>query len=231
MSLRNFSVVVPEERGTSAQSEVATQRGVTFDAKNLLDRTLGEFHDGTQSRPLDLGLSSHLGTCAPTVSKHMDTMAERLKRAIAARGMTPGSLIKAAKLSRATIYFLLDGTTSAEKVRASTVEVICRALRIRREWLLEGKGSMNSDNDSRDHSATPIAIANDVHDIRLALSLTAKALAASIRPAGAALLKELEESGEPLADKSFLGELAKALRAEVGADHPASRAKHAPAHR
>ncbi|KMM77059.1 cI repressor protein [Xanthomonas sp. NCPPB 1128] len=70
----------------------------------------------------------------------MDTMAERLKHALTLRGMTPGDLIARKVLSKAGIYFLLDGTTSAEKVRASTVTKLSRALQVNQEWLQYGRG-------------------------------------------------------------------------------------------
>jgi DNA-binding Xre family transcriptional regulator len=71
----------------------------------------------------------------------MDTMAERIKRAMLLRdGMTPAQLIEKTGLSRAGVYFLLDGTTKAEKVRAETIVKLCKALRVNRDWLLHGRG-------------------------------------------------------------------------------------------
>lgn len=70
-------------------------------------------------------------------------MADRINKALAARGMTPADLIARKVLSKAGVYFLLDGTTTAAKVRADTVEKLCKALSVRREWLLHGRGSMD----------------------------------------------------------------------------------------
>lgn len=67
-------------------------------------------------------------------------MAERLKRALALREMTPADLVRAKVLSKAGVYFILDGTTKAETIRAETVAKLCKALRINREWLLHGRG-------------------------------------------------------------------------------------------
>ena len=48
----------------------------------------------------------------------MDTFATRLRAAMEARGMTAPDLIRATGLSRATVYFMLDGTTGAPNMRA-----------------------------------------------------------------------------------------------------------------
>lgn len=72
----------------------------------------------------------------------MDTMAGRLKRALALRDMTPAELVARKVMSKAGIYFILDGTTKPDKVRADTVAKLSKALRISREWLVTGKGSI-----------------------------------------------------------------------------------------
>lgn len=67
-------------------------------------------------------------------------MAERLKRALALRTLTPKDLVDKGVMSKAAVYFWLDGTAKADKVRADTVAKVCKALRINREWLLHGRG-------------------------------------------------------------------------------------------
>ena len=67
-------------------------------------------------------------------------MAERLKMALQLRGMTPTALIRETGLSKAGVYFLLDGTTKAGKVRADTIAKLCAALQVNRDWLMTGKG-------------------------------------------------------------------------------------------
>lgn len=71
-------------------------------------------------------------------------MADRIRHALALRGMTPSDLIRQRVLSKAGIYFLLDGTTKSDKVRADTVSKLCKALSVNREWLLNGRGSIDS---------------------------------------------------------------------------------------
>lgn len=73
----------------------------------------------------------------------MDTLATRLRAALEARGMTPPDLIRATGLSRATVYFMLDGTTAAPNVRASTVGKLCKALGVSREYLFDGRGALS----------------------------------------------------------------------------------------
>lgn len=234
MLRRDFLVLRPKIGRSARQAEVVRQGDISTDAEDFFDLALSEFHLGGNSRPLDCGPSSTLDARASNLSSTMDTMAERLAYALAQRGMTPPDLIRVTKLSKGTVYFILDGTTKPEKIWASTVKKICRALRIRDKWLLEGRGSMNADSGKSQGKDTPVVSVDDLHELRIGLSLTAKALAASIRPAGRAVLDELEESGEPLVEGSFLGELAQALRAEVGpvkGERPASSAKPSKAHR
>ncbi len=69
-------------------------------------------------------------------------MAERVKQALELRGMTPTDLIARKVLSKAGIYFILDGTTKAEKIRATTVEKLSRALNVSGEWIQHGRGPM-----------------------------------------------------------------------------------------
>ncbi len=75
-------------------------------------------------------------------SSHMETMAERVKKAMALRGMTAPDLIARKVLSKAGIYFILDGTTKAEKIRASTVAKLSAALQVNPDWLQYGRGPM-----------------------------------------------------------------------------------------
>jgi len=72
----------------------------------------------------------------------MDTMAERVKRALELRGMTPSDLIAKKVLSKAGVYFILDGTTKADKIRATTVDKLSRVLGVSGEWIQHGKGPM-----------------------------------------------------------------------------------------
>lgn len=58
--------------------------------------------------------------------------------------MTAGDLIRAKVLSKAGVYFLLDGTTTRDKVRDSTIAKLCGVLKISRAWLVDGKGDMEA---------------------------------------------------------------------------------------
>lgn len=102
MSLGNLGVVLPEERSTAREAEMTAQGGIAFDAEQFFDVALGELHR-RKSRPLDFFLSSALGDFPDSVSKHMDTMGQRLRIALKAREMKPVDLIKATRLSRAMI--------------------------------------------------------------------------------------------------------------------------------
>lgn len=95
----------------------------------------------------------------------MDTFAERLQKALDARGRTPPWLIAAIGSSKQTIYNILDGTTKPTKITSKTADAICAALEISRTWLLSGKGSIDS-MDSVDEEEWP-----DVMAFRTAASL------------------------------------------------------------
>lgn len=84
-------------------------------------------------------------------------MAERVKRALELREMTPADLIARKVLSKAGIYFILDGTTKAEKIRASTIAKLSAALQVNPEWLQYGRGSMEG---------TPTAVDGEWDDVR-----------------------------------------------------------------
>jgi DNA-binding Xre family transcriptional regulator len=151
----------------------------------------------------------------------MDTMAERLAAALLDREMTAPDLIAATrqrarkKLSRATIYFILDGTTKPEKIRAGTVETICRILKIRREWLLWGTPPMSADTDEGQTHDVRAATAPEFAELQLVTGLIAQALAASIQPAGKALLDALEKLPKAMKDREFLQDVMNVVAAEL----------------
>lgn len=61
--------------------------------------------------------------------------------------------------SKQAIYDLVNGRTNPAKARAATINGICRALRIRKEWLETGRGAMD------DTSTTPSNSDEDWGDI------------------------------------------------------------------
>ena len=75
----------------------------------------------------------------------MLTMAERLRDLLEARQMEPMELVRAIRVTKASIYFLLDGTTSADKVRAKTVLDMAQHLRTSADYILYGKGPRDLD--------------------------------------------------------------------------------------
>ncbi|MGE7137913.1 XRE family transcriptional regulator [Luteibacter sp. NPDC031894] len=72
----------------------------------------------------------------------MTTMGRRLQAALDARGEKAPWLIDRLGVSKGTIYNILNDLTTPKKVRATTVDGICAALHIRREWLLTGETPM-----------------------------------------------------------------------------------------
>lgn len=105
----------------------------------------------------------------PYRSGHMETMAERLSKALTLRGMTASDLIRQKVLSKAGIYFILDGTTTAEKIRATTVAKLCKALDVNREWLLTGRGPIKT---TASQSQQPSQLGRpDLETLRLAMRL------------------------------------------------------------
>lgn len=212
---RNLLVVRPKIGRSTRQSEVLGQRDIGANVEDFFDFALGEFHDGCDSRPLDFRTSSTLDGRARNLSSTMDTMAERLAHALAERHMTPPDLIKATKLSKGTVYFILDGTTKPKKVWASTVTKICNILKIERDWLLWGTGSMDSGSGKQSQANQPGATVADVADLQLAIGLLAQAVAESTPPAGRDFVALLKRTSGPLRRGTFLGELAHAVEADT----------------
>jgi phage repressor protein C with HTH and peptisase S24 domain len=70
----------------------------------------------------------------------MDTFAARFDRALKLRKLGPMDLVNQKVMSRANVYFWLDGTTQPDKIQAATIAKVCKALGVRRDWLLHGKG-------------------------------------------------------------------------------------------
>lgn len=73
----------------------------------------------------------------------MDTIGQRLKAAMDAKGYGVDDLVSRKVLSRAGVYQWLNDTVKADKVRGVTVDKICRALGVNRDWLLHGRGPMD----------------------------------------------------------------------------------------
>jgi DNA-binding Xre family transcriptional regulator len=76
--------------------------------------------------------------------RNMDTMAKRIDAAMKANGISVQRLMAATGLSRSGVYFLLDGTTTAAKIRAVTVMELCKTLKLTPERLLYGKESADA---------------------------------------------------------------------------------------
>lgn len=133
-------VLRPVENCAAADCEETGKLGVGFQAEELLNGGFGHVH-ASESSSLDYEVKRSRPHSV-YFSSHMDTMAERVKRAMALRGMTAPDLIARKVLSKAGIYFILDGTTKAEKIRAATVAKLSAALQVNAEWLQYGRGPM-----------------------------------------------------------------------------------------
>lgn len=148
-AFRDVFVLGPLTDGPPPDSEKSGQFGVGRKSESFLDGCFGHHH-GRKSRPLDPGPVKHSSQSHGYGSSPMDTFSQRLQRALTLRGMKPADLVARKVLSKAGIYFLLDGTTKPEKIREETVTKLCKALSVNREWLLHGKGPIEGDDDRRD---------------------------------------------------------------------------------
>lgn len=70
------------------------------------------------------------------------SMKDRLQKALDDQNMNGSDLARFTKLSKGTIYNILNGTTKPEKIWGITAKRICSALNICQDWLLTGKGDM-----------------------------------------------------------------------------------------
>lgn len=136
-------VIWPMTDRSLANTEEKGQLDVSRDTEQGLNLLFGYVHS-EKSSSLDSIKSSTLNRKARKMSSMIETMAERLNRALKERGVTAPELIAATGMSKGGIYLILDGTTTAEKVRASTIEKICKHLRINTAWLRDGRGPMDA---------------------------------------------------------------------------------------
>lgn len=72
------------------------------------------------------------------------TMGARLQEALDRRGLAPPDLIARAKLSKGTIYNILNDTTKPEKVRADTLAKIAGCLGVSGQWITTGQGQFEA---------------------------------------------------------------------------------------
>lgn len=146
-AFRDVFVLGPLTDGPPPDSEKSGQFGVGRKSESFLDGCFGHHH-GRKSRPLDLAPVKHSSPIGLYGSSRMDTLADRLRRALALRGMKPPQLIRATRMSKQGIYNILNGATKADKIREGTVSKICEVLGINQAWLQRGKGPIEG-NDSR----------------------------------------------------------------------------------
>ena len=95
-------------------------------------------------------------------------LSDRLRRAMEIRGLAVSDLLSRVGVSKSSLYFLLDGTTRADKVRYVTVADISKALKISPEWLVYGSGSMDAVSQSVQLDA------DTIEDAQQALSAVAR---------------------------------------------------------
>jgi DNA-binding Xre family transcriptional regulator len=138
----------------------------------------------------------------------MPFMKERLAAALLQRQRDPMDLVRElqrakAKFSKATVYWILDGKTKPETVRADTVFRICDALNLNPRWLVYGKGSMDADHEIRQSQGA---------------GMTQETIAAGIELLRD-FLGETERPAAKLLDPDYLA-AAIATYAEAGQDTP-----------
>jgi len=97
----------------------------------------------------------------------MQTMGERLQEALDRRGVKPVDLIAGTKLSKGTIYNILGDKTRPEKVWADTATRVCRYLRISRDWLISGRGPMDTEESPSQVSGPDPAILQEAVSLLL----------------------------------------------------------------
>lgn len=96
------------------------------------------------------------------------SLSDRLRRAMELRGIVVSDLLSKVGVTKSSLYFLLDGTTKADKVRYVTVSDICKALKINPEWLVFGTGCMEAMSQSVQLDA------DTIDDAQQALSAVAR---------------------------------------------------------
>jgi DNA-binding Xre family transcriptional regulator len=85
------------------------------------------------------------------------TLGTRLQQALDLRRRDAASLYTALGFSKGAIYNILNDTTKAEKVWASTAIAICRELDVNIEWFVLGKGNPENRTSIRPELAEVLA--------------------------------------------------------------------------
>lgn len=150
----------------------------------------------------------------------MLTMGERVRKAMTLRGMTPRDLIAKTGLTKASIYFILDDTTTPDKIRARSALSLSKALSADVEWLLTGRGKMDASTSRKDEPEESAQVTHeDLMMVHAALQSMLKALVETIRPAAAVfstqIRKVADEIGMPIDKGAWHDMLAIAEQAQA----------------
>lgn len=92
----------------------------------------------------------------------MNTLGERLKHARKSRGYTQDSLAEAIGVSRGVIFNLEKGKSEPQTI---VVNAICKILKTRKEWLLDGAGDMEESEGMSQSAKTLAELYNAVKDL------------------------------------------------------------------
>jgi phage repressor protein C with HTH and peptisase S24 domain len=120
---------------------------ISAKAESAANVALGHIH-GRESSSMNFIESSTLDSRKFRILD-MTTMGKRLQAALDTRERKAPWLISRLGVSKGTIYNILNDLTTPAKVRATTVDGICAALHIRREWLLSGDLPMDDPGPRR----------------------------------------------------------------------------------
>lgn len=94
----------------------------------------------------------------------MNTLGERLNYARKQKNYTQGSLAESIGVSRGVIFNLEKNKTEPQII---VVNAICQVLDIKKEWLLNGTGTMEESSES----AQSAKILNELYEVAKGLSL------------------------------------------------------------
>ena len=134
----------------------------------------------------------------------METLPDRFRYAMALRGMTAKDLVAKKVMSKASVYLWLNGTSQRDKIREVTVDKVCAALRVRRNWLMNGVMPIEDEGPST-YMEDLERLSCTVNDTTAIILTVCRFLADSIPSAALALSERVR--AETLVESGRLSEL------------------------
>lgn len=141
----------------------------------------------------------------------MRPLGQRIRELRELRGISRKDCADRAGLAYSTLADLENGASDSTRKLHKLAEVLTTTTR----WLEKEQGPRDSGIGTDPHTGKPIATGRDLAELRIALSLTVQALAASMQDAGEALAAALASLPGGLPERPYIRDLLGTIRGEL----------------